>query len=88
MGGAELPPALIHRVNHQTGTAIVSISRPPDTPGVFGTGNLVTLLFEGVAPGQSSLAFSQISARDSKRNPIIFQLNTATLTVTSGEKPD
>ncbi len=88
MGGAELPPALIHRVNHETGTAIVSISRSPDTAGVSGTGNLVTLLFEGVAPGQSSLAFSQISARDSERNPIIFQLNTATLTVTGGEQPD
>ena len=85
MGGAELPPALIHRVNHETGTAIISISRPPDTAGVSGTGSLVTLLFEGISPGQSSLAFSQISARNSERQPIIFQLNTATLIVTDND---
>ena len=70
LGGGEQPAALVHRVDAESGTAIISLSRPPGAPGVSGQGTLVTLVFKGVAAGRARLAVPQIAARDSARRPV------------------
>ncbi|MEK7214268.1 MAG: type II and III secretion system protein, partial [Chloroflexota bacterium] len=41
------PVALVHRVDAEGGTAIVSLTRPPGSSGASGSGTLVTLVFRG-----------------------------------------
>lgn len=67
LGGGEYPAALVHRVDVESGAAIISLSRPPGTSGVSGQGVLVTLVFRGLAPGQTVLSISRIAARTSNR---------------------
>ncbi len=67
LGGDEYPAALVHRVDAESGAAIISLSRPPGTSGASGQGVLVTLVFRGLAPGQTVLSISRIAARASNR---------------------
>ena len=54
-------------VHHDDGSGLVAISteRPPQSAGVSGQGNLCTLTFKAVAPGDSSLALVKVSALNS-----------------------
>jgi general secretion pathway protein D len=81
LGGGEQPAALVQRVDAQSGTAIISLSRPPGTPGVSGQGTLVTLVFKGVAAGRTRLAVPQIAARDSARRPVSLQAGVGEILV-------
>jgi general secretion pathway protein D len=81
LGGGEQPAALVHRVDAESGTAIISLSRPPGTPGVSGQGTLVTLVFKGVAAGRTRLAVPQIAARDSARRPVSLQAGVGEILV-------
>jgi len=81
LGGGEQPAALVHRVDAESGTAIISLSRPPGTPGVSGQGTLVTLVFNGVAAGRVRLAVPQIAARDSARRPVSIQAGVGEILV-------
>lgn len=73
LGGGEQPAALVHRVDKEKGTAIISLSRPPGASGVSGSGSLATLVFQGLAPGGTRLAIQQIAARDAQRQPLNIQ---------------
>jgi len=79
--GGEQPAALVHRIDAETGTAIVSVSRPPGTGGVTGDGALVTLVFEGVAPGRARLVIQNISARDAQQRGIEVQTQVGEILV-------
>ncbi|MFQ5664590.1 MAG: cohesin domain-containing protein, partial [Terriglobia bacterium] len=68
--GGEFPAALVYRAEAETGTAIISVSRPPGATGVSGQGVLVTLVFRGVRPGQSVLKVDRIAARASDRQSL------------------
>lgn len=81
MGGEDLPPALVHRINENDGAAIISISRPPGSKGASGGGTIVSLIFEGIAPGQSPLTISQIAPRDSNQQLFHPGLEPASITV-------
>ena len=79
--GGEQPAALVHRIDAEAGTAIVSVSRPPGTGGVTGDGTLVTLIFEGVAAGRARVAIQNISARDAQQRPVDAQTSVGEITV-------
>lgn len=81
LGGGEQPAALVHRVDAESGTAIISLSRPPGAPGVSGQGTLVTLVFKGMAAGRARLAVPQIAARDSARRPVSIQAGVGEILV-------
>ena len=81
LGGAERPPALIHRIQEGAGRALVSLGRAPDSAGVNGEGALVRLVFEGVSTGQSILEFRQVRARNSSQQPISLPAISGRLTV-------
>ncbi|HXE74298.1 MAG TPA: cohesin domain-containing protein [Candidatus Xenobia bacterium] len=75
------PATLVHRVDKEAGTAIVSISRPPGTGGVSGSGIMVTLLFRGVAAGRSPIQIQNVLARDAKQQPLNVEASVAELVV-------
>jgi general secretion pathway protein D len=58
------PIALVHRDDQATGTLQLTATRPPGSAGVSGQGPVFTLTFMAKAPGQSTLAIRQASARD------------------------
>ena len=75
------PVALVHRDDPATGTLIVSVSRPPNSPGISGDGAVFTLTFLAKAKGQSALSISRPGARDSKMAPVTLTTAAATVSV-------
>jgi general secretion pathway protein D len=67
-GGAQ-EIAIVEHLDNQSGQAIISVTRQPNTPGVDGTGTLVELSIKGVGPGISKLTIVQVNARDSIQRP-------------------
>ena len=59
------PVALVHR-DEGNGTVTVSAARPPQTPGITGSGAICTLTFKALAAGDSPLSLVKIGAKDSK----------------------
>jgi general secretion pathway protein D len=64
LGRDEEPIALVQRPDNDAGTVVITLSRPPEAGAVNGSGSLVTLSFEPVAVGTTTLAFSQLFPRD------------------------
>jgi general secretion pathway protein D len=56
--------ALAPRIENESGQAVVSMTRPPDSSGVNGSGTLIHLVFEALAPGISPVSFTQGNVRD------------------------
>ena len=81
LGSGEQPAALVQRVDAESGTAIISLSRAPGAAGVSGSGTLVTLVFKGVAAGRARLAVPQIAARDAARRPVSIQAGVGEILV-------
>ena len=81
LGSGEQPAALVHRVDAESGTAIISLSRAPGAAGVSGQGTLVTLVFKGVAAGRARLSVPQIAARDAARRPVSIQAGVGEILV-------
>lgn len=79
--GGEEPAALVHRVDKETGTAIISLLRPPGSGGVNGSGTLVTLVFRALAPGRTQLAVQQIAARNAQQQPLNFETSVGEILV-------
>lgn len=73
--------AVVERLDNQRGEAIISATRPPNTPGVDGTGTLLELSIKGVGPGTSKLAIAQVNARDSKQRPVPLLSSQASVRV-------
>ncbi|MBI2956851.1 MAG: hypothetical protein HYY26_06035 [Acidobacteria bacterium] len=79
--GGEHPAALVHRVEQETGTAIISVSRPPGTGGVQGSGVVVTLVFRGLAAGRTPLIIQNIAARTSQQQPLPLETSMGEILV-------
>jgi general secretion pathway protein D len=81
LSGGTQEIAIVERLDNQHGEAIISATRPPNTPGVGGTGTLVELSIKGVGPGTSQLAIVQVNARDSKLRSLPLVSSEATVQV-------
>jgi general secretion pathway protein D len=81
LSGEGQTPALVHRVDPQTGTAIISLSRAPGSSGASGSGTLARLVFSALAAGRSPLSFNNIAARNSRRELISFQTGVGEILV-------
>jgi len=64
------PIALVRRIDDQTGQAIVSATRQPNTPGANGSGTLLQIAVRAVRPGAASLQILQVNAHDSSQHSI------------------
>lgn len=67
------PVALVHRVEAETGTAIISLTRPPGSGGVSGSGPLVMLVFRALAVGRTALSIVEVDARNAARESLPLQ---------------
>ena len=56
--------ALVHREDPESGTIVVSATRPPGSPGVAGQGTVFTLTFMAKTNGRSMVTIKQGSALD------------------------
>lgn len=69
LGGDGQPVALVHR-DEGNGMVTISASRPPGAPGVNGQGEVCTLTFKAIAPGDSSVTLVKVGASNSKQEPL------------------
>ncbi len=63
------------------GAAIINMNRVPGAGGISGSGTLLTLTFQGIAKGASSIGFSELGLRDSRLESITVMPPAITLTV-------
>jgi general secretion pathway protein D len=66
-------PAFSKNIQNDSGTAAIGLTRMFGKPGVNGNGTLVTLVFQAVAPGTTTVAAPQVTMRDSKGSVIPLQ---------------
>jgi general secretion pathway protein D len=64
LGGDGQPVALVHR-DEGNGLVTISASRPPGTNGVDGQGEVCTLTFKAVGPGDSTITLTKMGAQNS-----------------------
>lgn len=64
LGKDDEPIALVQRPDNEAGTVVITLSRPPEVAAVSGSGSLLTMVFDPVAPGQTTLAFTQMFPKD------------------------
>ena len=57
--------AMAHR-DEGNGLVAMSARRPPNSKGVSGSGNVCTMTFKAIAPGDSSITLVKVGASDSK----------------------
>ncbi|HEU5334897.1 MAG TPA: cohesin domain-containing protein, partial [Terriglobales bacterium] len=75
------PVALVHRDDPSTGTLQVTATRPPNSGGVSGGGQVFTITFQAKAAGTSTLNIARDGLRDSSMQPIAASGAQATVTV-------
>ena len=83
LSGPEMTDVIFSRnIRDQSGQAAVNLSRFPGTGGADGSGALVTLTFQAVAPGETTVSVTPTGARNAEQQTI--QLGTAQAKVTVG----
>jgi general secretion pathway protein D len=73
-------PVFTKNILNDTGVAIIQLNCPPGTPGVGGSGTLVTLNFQAVARGTAVVLIPHLTVRNTKG--AIISNSTPQLTVT------
>lgn len=68
-------------ITEEPGGAIISLNRVAGSGGVSGSGTLVTLLFQAVAPGTTEIAVNELTLRDAKLQTIAAPPKPVTVTV-------
>ena len=81
LAGPEMTDVIFSRnVRNQSGQAMVNLARFPGTGGADGSGVLITLTFEAVAPGETTVSAIPTGARTAEQQSL--QLGTAQAKVT------
>ena len=75
------PIAIVLQVDKGHGEAVLSATRPPNTPGVSGRGTIMDIVIKGLARGRSALSTLRVSARDSQQRPIQLATSEASVQV-------
>ena len=75
------PIALVQRVEEQSGKATITLTRPPDSGGVSGSGRLASLTFETLRPGTTSLLIIPVGVRSPTREFLPVAAAQATVTI-------
>ncbi len=73
--------ALAPRIENESGQAVISISRPPESAGINGNGVLLNLIFETVAPGVAQISFAQGTIRDAAQNALPASFSSTQITI-------
>ena len=59
-------PLFTKNIQNDTGAAAVNLNRPPNTPGVSGSGVLATLIFQAVAKGSATVTVPNLTVRNAQ----------------------
>jgi general secretion pathway protein D len=70
LSGGKQEIAIVQRLDQEKGQAIISAARQPNSSGVNGSGTLLGIVIRAVGPGTSPIRILQVSARDSRQQPI------------------
>jgi general secretion pathway protein D len=73
-------PVFTKNILNDTGVAVIQLNRPPGSPGVGGSGTLVTLNFQAVARGTAVVLIPHLAVRNTKG--AVISNSTPQLTVT------
>ncbi len=74
--------ALAERLENSLGRAVISMTRPPDSSGISGSGLLMNLSFEAVGSGDGAISFGPNSVlRDTRQAPIPASLASTAVTI-------
>jgi general secretion pathway protein D len=68
-------------ITEEPGGAIISLNRVAGAGGVSGSGTLVSLLFQAIAPGATEITFNELTLRDAKLQTIAAPPTPITVTV-------
>jgi len=68
-------------INNDTGEVRVILSRMPATPGVSGSGSLLTITFQVVGQGVTVISVPQLTFQDSRMTAILSASPQATVTI-------
>ena len=66
---------------NDTGTVTINLNRMPGTGGVNGSGRLVTMMFQAVGSGVTTISVPQFTARNSQGQPLVTGSPLAMITV-------
>jgi general secretion pathway protein D len=75
------PQAFTKNIQNDTGDAAIGMSRFFGRPGINGSGTLVTLVFQAVGTGSTTITLPQFNPRDAQGQPIEIKAPQATVTV-------
>ena len=63
-------PVFTKNIQNDTGTAIVNFNRLPQTPGVSGSGVMVSLTFQSVNAGTTTVTVPNMTVRNAQGQPV------------------
>ncbi len=78
-GGQE--PVFTKNIQNDAGTAIINLNRQPQTPGASGSGVLVSLTFQAVAPGATTITIPNLTVRNTQQQAVFSGSPQMTVTV-------
>lgn len=63
-------PVFSKNIMNDTGEATVNLARPPGTAGASGSGTLITLVFQAVGRGDTTVTIPNLTLRNSRSQPL------------------
>jgi hypothetical protein len=74
-------PVFTKNIQNDTGMAVINLNRLPDSAGVSGSGVLVTMIFQAVGPGNTTVRVPNLGVKDSKGAVVASGTPQMTITV-------
>jgi general secretion pathway protein D len=74
-------PVFTKNIQNDAGAALVNLNRLPQTPGMNGSGVLVSLTFQAVAPGSTAVSIPNMTVRNTQGQPVFTGTPQTTVTV-------
>jgi general secretion pathway protein D len=74
-------PVFTKNIQNDAGAAMVNLNRLPQSPGVNGSGVVVSLTFQAVGPGTTTVTVPNLTVRNTQGQPIFNGSPQATVTV-------
>jgi general secretion pathway protein D len=74
-------PVFTKNIQNDTGSAMVNINRLPQTPGANGSGVIVSLTFQAVGAGSTTVSIPNLTVRNTQGQPVFNGSPQMTVTV-------
>jgi len=81
LGKDSQPVAVVQRPEEQPGKVTATLTRPPSTPAISGSGTLAILTFQANAAGESSVAINSAGIRSTAPEALPVEGTQTTVTI-------